>query len=61
MDNTQDDISLEDVLGSGTRKPAEPTTQAEPIDPETCPFVIKANHLIREYGFTVSGKLPLAR
>jgi hypothetical protein len=43
MDNTQDDISLEDVLGSGTRKPAKPTTQAEPIDPETCPFVIKAN------------------
>ena len=61
MDNTQDDISLEDVLGSGTRKPAKPTTQAEPIDPETCPFVIKANHLIREYGFTVSGKLPLAK
>jgi len=32
-----------------------------PIDPETCPFVLKANHLIRKYGFTVSGKLPLAK
>ncbi len=31
------------------------------IDPETCPFVIKANHLIRKYGFSVSGKLPLAK
>ncbi len=31
------------------------------IDPETCPFVTKANHLIRKYGFTVSGKPPLEK
>lgn len=31
MDNTQEDISLEDVMGAGTRKLAKPTTQAKTI------------------------------
>ena len=33
----------------------------ESFDPATTPFVIKANFLIKKYGFTVSGKLPLAK
>jgi hypothetical protein len=61
MDNTQEDISLEDVLGAGTLKPAKPTTQAEPIDPATSPFVQKANGLIKKYGFALSAKPPLAK
>ena len=31
------------------------------FDPATCPFVLKANFLIKKYGFAVSGKLPLAK